>query len=135
MTNDVAKLADKLNANMAHAVMHAYKGGIHCDHSKATQKALVKRGLAQWDSDQEDSADLTPLGMEVQAYLKRRAEAAMEAKDRERAEVYELGRRMGQSTCVSDLYSAVYPGDSWPDRPLDTIWEHLLEQVRKAVQS
>jgi len=135
MTDDVAKLADKLNENMTHAVMHAWKGGIHCDVSLATQRALVKRGLAAWDSEQENGADLTPLGLQVQDYLKQQAEAKSAAKDRERAEAFALGRSSGQSDCVSDLYSIVYPGDSWPDRPLDTIWEHLLEQVRKAFAS
>jgi hypothetical protein len=35
--------------------------------------------------------------------------------------------------CVRDLLQAVYPGDPMPDRPLDTIWNHLLEQVRRYV--
>lgn len=29
-----------------------------------------------------------------------------------------------------ELYEAVYPGDSWPDRPADTVWKHLLDTVR-----
>jgi hypothetical protein len=32
---------------------------------------------------------------------------------------------------VRDLLQAFYPGDPMPDRPLDTIWEHLLDQVRQ----
>lgn len=31
------------------------------------------------------------------------------------------------------LYQAVYPGDAWPDRPVDTVWNHLLDQVRVQV--
>lgn len=46
-------------------------------------------------------------------------------------EGYIEGVARGQEECVRDLYGAIYGNDSWPDRPLDTIWEHLLEQVRK----
>ena len=50
-------------------------------------------------------------------------------------ESYEVGENYGRTTqansCVRDLLQAVYPGDPMPDRPLDTIWEHLLEQVRR----
>jgi hypothetical protein len=39
--------------------------------------------------------------------------------------------RAERDSMVRDLLAAVYPGDPMPDRPLDTVWEHLLEQVRK----
>ncbi|HEY3483547.1 MAG TPA: hypothetical protein VGL02_32170 [Streptomyces sp.] len=35
----------------------------------------------------------------------------------------------GPASMVRDLLQAVYPGDPMPDRPLDTIWDHLIEQV------
>lgn len=141
MTDDVAKIADKLNENMTHAVMHAYKGGIQCDHSKATLKALVKRGLAAWDSEHEDGADLTPLGLQAQEYLLNKRAAEERARDEARAaefaaeqRIYERGYAAGQSqmlaSCVSDLLQAVYPGDSHPDRPNDTIFNTLVRDIR-----
>lgn len=49
-------------------------------------------------------------------------------------ESYEIGENYGRTTqansCVRDLLEAVYPGDPMPDRPLDTVWNHLLERVR-----
>lgn len=39
--------------------------------------------------------------------------------------------RAEQASMVRDLLQTVYPGDPMPDRPLDTVWEHLLDQVRQ----
>lgn len=36
-----------------------------------------------------------------------------------------------RDSMVRDLLQAVYPGDPMPDRPLDTVWNHLLEQAGK----
>jgi hypothetical protein len=136
MSDDVAKLANKLNENMAHAVLHAYKGGINCDIPTATQKALAKRGLATWDSCH--GADLTPLGLQVQDHLKAAEQAKMEAlaekcaaERKIRDEGYAAGQSQMLSACAHELYQAVYPGDSWPDRPNDTIFNALVEDVRK----
>lgn len=139
MTDDVAKVADKLNENMAHAVMNAFRGGISCDIPTATQKALAKRGLAVWDSYR--GADLTALGLQVQEYLLNKRAAEEHARDEARAakfaaeqKIYEEAYAAGQSQmlarCVSDLLQAVYPGDPHPDRPNDTIFKTLVENIR-----
>jgi hypothetical protein len=45
----------------------------------------------------------------------------------------DMRRDMTQShSMLVDLNRAVYGCDTWPDRPLDSVWEHLLAQVRKA---
>lgn len=36
-----------------------------------------------------------------------------------------------RDSMVRDLLQAVYPGDPMPDRPLDTVWNHLMEQAGK----
>ena len=139
MTEDVAKLADKLNDNMKHAVMHAWRGGISCDIPVATQKALAKRGLATWDC--YHGADLTPLGLQVQEYLlnkrareERASDEALAAKFAAERQIYDEGYAAGQSQmlarCVADLLQAVYPGDPHPDRPNDTIFKTLVENIR-----
>lgn len=138
VADDVAKVADKLNHNMVLTMTWWSKGGvIQCDVPKSTQNALVKRGLAEWPPGEDLCASLTPFGLEVQAFLNAKAEAQEQAKmDAQAANlaaaraIRDEGHRGGQLFCTRQLYEAVYPGDSWPDRPLDTIWEHLLDRVR-----
>lgn len=57
-----------------------------------------------------------------------------ELEQHQTGESYEIGESYGRTaqanSCVRDLLDAVYPGDPMPDRPLDTVWEHLLNAVR-----
>lgn len=46
------------------------------------------------------------------------------------SEVHSL--RAERDSMIRDLAQAIYPGDPMPDRPLDTVWNHLLDQVRAA---
>lgn len=148
VTDDISKLADKLTPNMVLTMTWwcSKEGVVHADVDAATKRALVKRGLAVWETTSVPlCVELTPLGRQVREVLEARAKAAEEAKNQAlaresavkwkfRQDGYDEGHRIGQTTCVRELYEAFYPGDSWPDRPLDTIWEHLLEQVKKAVK-
>lgn len=141
---EVEKIAKSLNDNMVKTMTWWSKGGtIQCDVSKTTQNALVKRGLAYWPPYEELCAELTDLGFQVQKYLNDKARAEQDAKDRAlaeksaaerklREEGEKVGRHIGQADCVRDLYRAVYGNDTWPDRPQDTIWDHLIEKVRGA---
>jgi hypothetical protein len=140
MSAEIAKVAAKLNENMTHAVMRAFKGGIQCDVSLSTQRALVKRGVAAWDSEQEDGADLTDLGLQVQEYLLNKRSEEERARDEERAAkfaaekvIYDEGYAAGQSQmlahCVAHLLQAVFPGDPHPDRPNDTIFRVIVENL------
>lgn len=144
---DIEKVADKLNEIQVRTMMWWSKGDgvIQCDVPKTTQNALVKRGLAEWTPGDDLCAHLTPFGLEVQKYLFARAEAEQQAKDEAlaaqsaaertiRDEGYEAGARQARHAYLTQLNQAVYGCTSWPDRPLDSVWEHLLEQVRKAVQ-
>lgn len=142
---DIEKAAKGLNENMAHAVIRAWRGGVQCDVPLSTQRALVRRGLAAWDSDREDSADLTDLGLQVQEYLKEKKQADQYAKDVEiaakfaaerkiRDEGYEAGRRQSQLVHLTELNRAVYGCDTWPDRPWDSVWEHLIGLVTEHFQ-
>jgi hypothetical protein len=141
---DIEKTAATLTDNMAHALKRAYKGSIQCDVAKSTQNALVKRGLAFWPPNEDMCADLTELGLQMQAYLAEKAKADQDAKDRElaakfaedrkhRDEGYAAGQRQQFLSCLVDLNRAVYGCDTWPDRPWDSVWEHLLKQVRGAL--
>ena len=143
MTDDVAKVADKLNENQIRTMTWWSKGNgvIQCDVPKSTQNALVKRGLAEWTPGDDLCAHLTPFGLEVQEYLFAKAEAEQRAKDEARAarfaaeqkireEGYAAGQRQVQLLYLSQLNEAVYGCGTWPDRPWDSVWEHLLEQVR-----
>lgn len=148
MTEDISKLADKLTPNMVRTMTWwcSNEGVVHADVDAATKRALVKRGLATWETANAPlCVELTGLGRQVREVLVARAKAEEEARAqalaRESAEKwkfrrdgYDEGHRIGQGKCVRELYEAVYGNDAWPDRPLDTIWEHLLEQVRKAVK-
>ena len=143
---EIEKVAASLNDNMVKTMTWWSKGGtIQCDVPKTTQNALVKRGLAFWPPNEDLCADLTELGLQVQAYLVDKAKADQDAKDRElaakfaaerkiRDEGYAAGQRQEQLLRLTQLNQAVYGCDTWPDRPWDTVWEHLLELVRKHFQ-
>ena len=132
MTEDVAKVADKLNENQVRTMTWWSKGNgvIQCDVPKSTQNALVKRGLAEWTPGDDLCAHLTPFGLEVQAHLFAKAEAEQLAKDEElaakfaaerkiRDQGYEAGRMLAQrqnEDKIRDLWNTVqilisrYPG-------------------------
>jgi hypothetical protein len=141
---DIEKTAATLTDNMVKTLTWWSKGGtIQCDVPKTTQNAMVKRGLAFWPPFEELCAELTELGFQVQKYLTEKAKADQDAKDRElaakfaaerkiRDEGYESGWAQSRDRCLLELNRAVYGCDTWPDRPHDSVWEHLLERVRKA---
>lgn len=41
-----------------------------------------------------------------------------------------LGAAERDLQLARELYTAFYPGTAWPDRPADTVWNHLLNQIR-----
>jgi hypothetical protein len=82
------------------------------------------RGRARKAVEDALSVDLTPL-LDAEA-ITVSASMTEDAADA----VIRLARYAQAEECVRDLLSAVYPGDPMPDRPLDTIWAHLLDQVR-----
>jgi hypothetical protein len=141
---DIEKTAATLTDNMVLTMIWWSKGGtIQCDVPKSTQTALVKRGLAFWPPNEDRCADLTELGLQVQAYLAEKAKADQYARDCElaakfaaerkiRDEGYESGWMQSRDRCLLELNRAVYGCDTWPDRPHDSVWEYLLERVRKA---
>jgi hypothetical protein len=141
---DIEKTAATLTDNMVKTLTWWSKGGtIQCDVPKSTQNALVKRGLAFWPPNEDMCANLTDLGLQVQAHLTEKAKADQYARDCElaakfaaeqkiREEGYSAGQRQEQLLRLAQLNQAVYGCDTWPDRPWDSVWEHLLERVRKA---
>lgn len=93
--DDVEKIAKGLNDNMVKTMTWWSKGGtIQCDVPKSTQNALVKRGLAFWPPNEELCADLTELGLQVQAHLVEKAQADQDAKDRELAAKFAAERKI-----------------------------------------
>lgn len=137
---DIEKTASALTPNMVRSLTWWCHDGRIGDIDNSTKRALVKRGLTTWASG--ECLDLTELGQQVREVLLVRAKAEEEAKAqvvaREEAKKWEFrdagykdGHRVGQAECVTDLNRAVYGCDTWPDRPLDSVWEHLLDLVRK----
>jgi hypothetical protein len=131
---DIEKLAAGLTPNMVKSLTWwCHDGGISSDVEDATKRALVKRGLTAWASGER--LTLTELGGQVREVLLARQQAEEESEKqalRDRNALVEKGRGDAEKSCVLDLYRAVYGNDSWPDRPLDTIWNHLIEKVRGA---
>lgn len=144
---DIEKTASALTPNMVKSMTWWCNDGVvHADVDASTKRALVKRGLAAWEAgDVPLCVELTPLGQQVREVLLVRQKAEEDAKTQRVAQEeaakwkyreagYKDGHRVGRAECVTDLNRAVYGTETWPDRPLDSVWEHLLEQVRKAVQ-
>lgn len=141
---DIEKTADGLTRNMVRSLTWWCHDGRIGDIDNSTKRALVKRGLTTWASG--ECLDLTDLGKQVREVLLARAKAEEEAKTqalaREEAKKWEFrqagyddGYRVARAACMTDLNRVIYGCDTWPDRPHDSVWNHLLEQVRKAVQS
>jgi hypothetical protein len=148
MSEDISKLADKLTRNMVKTMTWwcSKEGVVHADVDAGTKRALVKRGLAVWETASVPlCVELTPLGRQVREVLlvqqkveeaARNQRVAQEeaAKWKFREAGYKDGYRVGQAECVTDLNRAMYGTDTWPDRPLDSVWEHLIGLVRKHFQ-
>lgn len=142
---DIDTLAASLTPNMVRTMTWwCREGVVHADVDAGTKRALVKRGLATWEAgDAPLCVSLTPLGWQVREVLEAKLKAEEEARMRTalaksaaerkiREAGYNDGYRVGRADCTTDLNRIIYGCDTWPDRPLDSVWEHLLEQVRKA---
>lgn len=87
----------------------------------------VRTALALWEAikpqfDPNDAWEITEICPLLRTFL------AVLTKHRPEHFACQLAEREHQ--LARELYQAVYPGDAWPDRPADTMWTHLLEQVR-----
>lgn len=95
----------------------------------------VSRILDTSHGTNEDDGAGAGIAADVHLLMRQRDEARAELDQHRSGESYEIGENYGRTTqansCVRDLLQAVYPGDPMPDRPLDTVWKHLLEQVTK----
>lgn len=144
MNDDIEKIADRLTPNMVRSLTWwCHDGSVSSEVDDSTRKGLVRRGLGTWASAQ--FVELTDLGRQVREVLLERQRVAKEAELQmlaERAaaerkirdEGYEAGAMQARLAYLTQLNQAVYGCTSWPDRPLDSVWEHLLELVRKHFQ-
>lgn len=139
---DIEKTAAGLTPNMVKALTWwCHDGYVSSEVDDATRRGLVRRDLGSWASGGEVA--LSDLGFDVRKVLLAKAEAEEQAKTEAlaakaaaerkiRDEGYEAGQRQQFAACLVALNRAVYGCDTWPDRPWDSVWEHLLERVRKA---
>jgi hypothetical protein len=87
----------------------------------------VRTALSLWEAikpqfDPNDAWEYTEIGPLLRTFL------TVLTKHRPEHFAHHLAAR--ENDLTRELYQAVYPGDAWPDRPLDTVWNHLLEQIR-----
>jgi hypothetical protein len=145
--SDIETTASALTPNMVKTMTWwCHDGVVHADVDAGTKRALVKRGLAVWETASVPlCVHLTPLGQQVREVLEARAKAEEEAKmqaylaksaaERKiRESGYKDGQRVERAACATELNQAIYGIDTWPDRPLGSVWEHLIGLVREHFQ-